>query len=74
VKGVFMAYSIRDCQTCNQPCFTFLEKVGVCPQDIGLDTPEHYQEYLDYFHPQPETPAGDLLEPSDCCPMYEEPP
>ena len=62
------------CQECQTPCFTFFEKTGVCPREIGLQTPQEYAEYLRQFRAQKKGKPGDILiDNSDCCPMFEPP-
>ena len=61
----------RGCQLCTVPCFRFFEEVGVCPDEIGLATPDQREIYLRWFEGNSISFGNDkdsLLEPDDCCP------
>ena len=62
---------MSDCQKCLDPCFRFYEIMGVCPKEIGLNSNEEAEAYLQECSYQDSQVAFTLLDSSDCCPMFE---
>lgn len=62
------------CQLCAKPCFQFYEKIGVCPDEIGLVTQEQRETYLSWLEENSVSSGNEevsLLDPDDCCPHLE---
>ena len=66
---------MMDCQNCKTPCFTFYEKVNVCPVILNLNTVEERNDFLHFLRYMPdgeddESSTSDA--PEDLCtvPMY----